>query len=146
MTYTMVVKSSNNLTTNELFESVELITNTFGLEKMSKDDKLMLKQVNTIWVMVKLNDEIVGVATLYDKKEDNLKNITINKSHRQKGLCKWILMSVRNFYNANNKVVQSPTLTVKRMEKSTICLVDMYIKHGYQIYKIDDDYYFLKLI
>ena len=146
MTYTMVVKSSNNLTTNELFESVELITNTFGLEKMSKDDKLMLKQVNTIWFMVKLNDEIVGVATLYDKKEDNLKNITITKSHRQKGLCKWILTSVRNFYNANNKAVQSPTLTVKRMEKSTICLVDMYIKHGYQIYKIDDDYYFLKLI
>lgn len=146
MTYTMVMKSSNNLTKNELFESVDLITNTFDLEKMNEDDKLMLKKVSTIWFMVKLNDEIVGVATLYDKKEDNLKNITISKSHRQKGLCRWILITVKNFYNANNKTVQLPTLSVKRMEKNTICLIDMYIKYGYQIYKVDDDYYFLKLI
>ncbi len=96
---------------------------------MSKDDKLMLKKVSTLWFMIKLNDKIIGVATLYDKKEDNLKNITINKSHRQKGLCKWMLLTIKNFYLANKKSVNIPTLTVKRMQEDTVLLVEMYIKY-----------------
>ena len=142
----MVMKSSNNLTDSELFESVELITDTFSLEKMSKDDKLMLKKVNTLWFMIKLNDKIIGVATLYDKKEDNLKNITIDNSHRQKGLCKWLLLTIKNFYLANKKSVKIPTLTVKRVQEDTIMLVEMYIKNGYKIYNSDEEYYYLELL
>lgn len=142
----MVMKSSNNLTVSELFESVELITDTFNLEKMSKDDKLMLKKVSTLWFMIKLNDKIIGVATLYDKKEDNLKNITINKSHRQKGLCKWMLLTIKNFYLANKKSVNIPTLTVKRLQEDTVLLVEMYIKYGYKIYNSDEEYYYLELL
>lgn len=142
----MVMKSSNNLTQSELFESVELITVTFNLEKMSKDDKLMLKKVSTLWFMIKLNDKIIGVATLYDKKEDNLKNITINKSHRQKGLCKWMLLTIKNFYLANKKSVNIPTLTVKRLQEDTVLLVEMYIKYGYKIYNSDQEYYYLELL
>lgn len=140
------MKSSNNLTVSELFESVELITDTFNLEKMSKDDKLMLKKVSTLWFMIKLNDKIIGVATLYDKKEDNLKNITINKSHRQKGLCKWMLLTIKNFYLANKKSVNIPTLTVKRLQEDTVLLVEMYIKYGYKIYNSDEEYYYLELL
>ena len=140
------MKSSNNLTQSELFESVELITDTFNLEKMSKDDKLMLKKVSTLWFMIKLNDKIIGVATLYDKKEDNLKNITINKSHRQKGLCKWMLLTIKNFYLANKKSVNIPTLTVKRLQEDTVLLVEMYIKYGYKIYNSDEEYYYLELL
>ena len=140
------MKSSNNLTQSELFESVELITVTFNLEKMSKDDKLMLKKVSTLWFMIKLNDKIIGVATLYDKKEDNLKNITINKSHRQKGLCKWMLLTIKIFYLANKKSVNIPTLTVKRLQEDTVLLVEMYIKYGYKIYNSDQEYYYLELL
>ena len=146
MTYIMVMKSSNNLTDSELFQSIELITDTFSLEKMSKHDKLMLKKVSTLWFMIKLNDKIIGVATLYDKKEDNLKNITINKSHRQKGLCKWLLLTIKKFYLANKKRVNTPTLTVKRLQEDTVLLVEMYIKYGYKIYNSGEEYYYLELL
>ena len=58
----MVMKSSNNLTDSELFQSIELITDTFSLEKMSKHDKLMLKKVNTLWFMIKLKNSYPTLA------------------------------------------------------------------------------------
>lgn len=145
MTIVIEIKSSNNLSSEELHNCVELLEQYFSLPHLTNDQVNSVHRARTLWILAKENSDIVGLATLTPDKEDNLKNILVIPSYRNKGICNMILTVVQKLYNQHKNKMHVPCLTVLKDTENTLLLKRIYEKKFYKITKETQDKIFMTL-
>ena len=145
MTIVIEIKSSNNLSSEELHTCVKLLEQYFNLPHLTNDQVNSVHRARTLWILAKENSDIVGLATLTPDKEDNLKNILVIPSYRNKGICNMILTVVQKLYNQHKNKMHVPCLTVLKDTKDTLLLKRIYEKNSYKITKESQDKIFMTL-
>lgn len=145
MTIAIEIKSSNNLSSEELHNCVELLEQYFNLPHLTHDQVNSVHRARTLWILAKENSDIVGLATLTPDKEDNLKNILVIPSYRNKGICNMILTVVQKLYNQHKNKMHVPCLTVLKDNKDTLLLKRIYEKNSYKTTKESQDKIFMTL-
>ena len=145
MTIVIEIKSSNNLSSEELHTCVDLLEQYFNLPHLTNDQVNSVHRARTLWILAKENSDIVGLATLTPDKEDNLKNILVIPSYRNKGICNMILTVVQKLYNQHKTKMHVPCLTVLKDNKDTLLLKRIYEKNSYKITKETQDKIFMTL-
>jgi ribosomal protein S18 acetylase RimI-like enzyme len=146
MTVNFEIKSSNMLSMEELKECVALLEQYFELPHLSQDQLNSISMARTLWFITKNNDTIIGIATLTPDKEDNLKNILVIPSYRNKGICSMMLNNIKEFYVKYKNKLHTPNLTVLKNKENTHSLIQLYKKNNFFIEKETYDKIFMTLI
>jgi N-acetylglutamate synthase-like GNAT family acetyltransferase len=135
MAVSIEFKSSNMLTIHDLRICVDLIEKYFELPHLTEANIQQVHGSRTLWVLAKENSNIVGLATLTPNSEDNLKNILVLPSYRNKGICSMMLKSIEKLYKTHKEKLNAPSLTVLKNKENTDLLISLYQKNFYVIFK-----------
>lgn len=146
MTVNFEIKSSNMLSMEELKECVALLEQYFELPHLSQDQLNSISMARTLWFITKNNNTIIGIATLTPDKEDNLKNILVIPSYRNKGICSMMLKNIKIFYKKYKQKMHKPNLTVLKNKENTQILIKLYEKNSFSIKKETNEKIFMTLI
>jgi len=145
MTTDLSICSSNNLTQSDLNQCVILLEKYFELPHLNEVQIENLHKARILWFLVKEKDNIIGIATLTPDKEDNLKNILVIPSYRNKGICTMMLKNIKKFYISNKNKLNVPSLTILKNKENTFSLQAFYEKNSYKIIKEDMYKIFMEL-
>jgi predicted acetyltransferase len=146
MTINIEIKSSNMLSIEELKEYVSLLELYFDLPHLTGEHLNLVHNSRTLWFITKNNDLLIGLATLTPDKEDNLKNILVVPSYRNKGVCSMMLKNIKIFYKKYKQKLYRPNLTVIKNKENTELLVKLYEKNYFFIEKETNEKIFMTLI
>ena len=146
MTINFEIKSSNMLSMEELKKCVTLLEQFFELPHLSQDQLNSVAKARTLWFIAKNDDTIIGLATLTPDKEDNLKNILVIPSYRNKGICSMMLKNIKIFYKKYKQKIHKPNLTVLKNKENTQILIKLYEKNSFFIEKETNEKIFMTLI
>ena len=146
MTIIFEVKSSNSISMGELEKCVSLLEKYFELPHLTHEQLKSLQGSLTLWFIVKEQHNIIGLATLTSDKEDNLKNILVIPSYRNKGICSMMLNNIKEFYVKYKNKLHTPNLTVLKNKENTHSLIQLYKKNNFFIEKETYDKIFMTLI
>jgi hypothetical protein len=138
------VKPSCALENNELESILTMLTNEFKLPFLSSKEKEALKKSETMWFMLKKDKKIIGLSSLSNHKEDNLKNITIRKEYRNRSLCTKMLTEIKKFYFHHKEELYKPCLTVNK-EENAGKLLKLYNNNGFKLDYQDSLKYYMSL-
>lgn len=139
------IKSSNNLSSEELHNCVNLLEQNFNLPHLTHSQINSVHTSRTLWILAKENSNIIGLATLTPDKEDNLKNILVIPSYRKKGICTMMLNVIQKLYSHHKNKMHIPCLTVLKDSENTLLLKRIYEKNFYKITKETQDKIFMTL-
>lgn len=146
MTVNFEIKSSNMLSVKEIETCVALLEQYFELPHLSEDQLKSIHRARTLWFIAKNNETIIGLATLTPDREDNLKNILVLPSYRNKGICSMMLKNIKIFYKKYKQKLYRPSLTVLKNKENTEILIKLYEKNSFFIKKETDEQIFMVLI
>ena len=130
----------------ELEKCVYLLEKYFELPHLTHEQLKYLQCSRTLWFIVKEQHNIIGLATLTSDKEDNLKNILVIPSYRNKGICSMMLNNIKEFYVKYKHKLHTPNLTVLKNKENTHSLIQLYKKNNFFIEKETYDKIFMTLI
>lgn len=141
----LLVKPSCALENDELESILSILIHEFEIPLLCSKEKEALKKSETMWFMLKnKHEEIIGLASFSNCKEDNLKNVTVKKQYRNKSLCTKMLKEIIKFYCEHKNQLYSPCLTVIKNSKSSK-LLKLYSNNGFKVDYHDSTKYYLSL-
>lgn len=145
MAISIEFKSSNMLEVYDLRICVDHIEKHFDLPHLTEANLKQVHGSRTLWILAKENSKIVGIATLTPNNEDNLKNILVLPSYRNKGICSMMLRSIEKLYKTHKEKLNAPSLTVLKNKENTDLLIRLYQKNSYEIIKETHDKIYMTL-